>query len=163
MATTAMARNSKKEKSLMTLDTDSTHTHPQTSAMTRGGGLGGVVGDVRGRDGSAHGGGGGEGESSKGNDDTSMTIEVGLGLIAATLHNISLKRAALGNGVLALLLSMMKNTKTLRVLHCVRTLANISTQSKAKHILCKEKRFIPLLTALMRYGCDEADRVQHYW
>lgn len=94
---------------------------------------------------------------------TSEQIELGQDLIASTLHNLSLKRPVLGAGVLALLLNLMRNTKGERVLYCVRTLANISTQSKAKHILAKERKLIPFLTAIMRCGCLFAEKVQQYW
>jgi hypothetical protein len=94
---------------------------------------------------------------------TSDEIELGQDMIASTLHNLSLKRPVLGAGVLALLLNLMRNTKGERVLYCVRTLANISTQSKAKHILAKERKLIPFLTAIMRCGCKFAEKVQQYW
>jgi hypothetical protein len=56
----------------------------------------------------------------------------------------------------------MKNTKTIRVLHCIRALANMSAHAKSKIMLAKEKRLIPMLTAIMRYGCEEADKVQYF-
>ena len=86
----------------------------------------------------------------------------GVALVAATLHNLSLKRAVLGAGVLTSVLSLIKFSKELRVLHCARALANFSTHAKAKLSIAKEKRLVPILTAIMRSGCEEADRVQHY-
>jgi hypothetical protein len=90
------------------------------------------------------------------------TSEIGRALIAATFHNLSLKRASIGPGVINCLFSLIKNCKTIRVLHTMRCLANISTHNKAKVALSKERRLIPLLTTTMRCGCEEADRVQHY-
>lgn len=90
------------------------------------------------------------------------TSEMGRSLIAATFHNLSLKRASIGPGVINCLFSLIKNCKTIRVLHTMRCLANISTHNKAKVVLSKERRLIPLLTTTMRCGCEEADRVQHY-
>ena len=52
--------------------------------------------------------------------------------------------------------------KTIRVLHCVRAMANVSQNMKAKMMLAKETRLIPVLVDAMRSGCDEAERVQHY-
>jgi hypothetical protein len=92
----------------------------------------------------------------------SVTGELGRAITAATLHNLSLKRAALGPGTLTTLMRLLKNNKTLRILHCVRMLARVSVHAKAKLALTKEKSLIPLLTAVMRSGCEEADRVQHY-
>lgn len=89
--------------------------------------------------------------------------EMGRALIAATLHNISLRKATIGPGVLTLLLTVVRNTKTLRVLHVARCLANLSVHPKSKVALAKERKLIPLLTAVMRCGCEEAERVQHYW
>ena len=40
-----------------------------------------------------------------------LTVELGRDLIAATLHNLSLKRATIGPGVLTVLLSIIRNTK----------------------------------------------------
>jgi len=88
--------------------------------------------------------------------------ETGKELIAATLHNVALKRAALSPGILTSLRSLIKNSKTLRVVHCARCLANISSHPKAKLQLAKERDIIPILTSIMRNGVEEADRVQHY-
>ena len=88
--------------------------------------------------------------------------ETGKELIAATLHNVALKRAALSPGILTSLRSLIKNSKTLRVVHCARCLANISSHPKAKLQLAKEKDIVPILTSIMRNGVEEADRVQHY-
>lgn len=95
---------------------------------------------------------------------TSMGItgDLGRALTAATFHNLALKRAILGPGVLSTIMTLLKNNKSLRVYHCVRTLARISVHPKAKNYLTKERHLIPLLTATMRSGCAEADRVQHY-
>eukprot|EP00605_Chrysophyceae_sp_TOSAG23-4_P002036 GSChrysophyteH1.ASY1.ANO1.2255.1 assembled CDS len=91
-----------------------------------------------------------------------ITGELGRALTAATLHNLSLKRATLGPGVLLTIMAMLRNNKTLRILHCVRTLARCSVHPKSKTSLTREKRLVPALTAIMRSGCEEADRVQHY-
>ena len=90
------------------------------------------------------------------------TIDLANSLIAATFHNMSLKRAIAGPGVLPCLINLMKNCKTIRTLHVVRTLANMSAHPKTKLMLSKERRLIPMLTNIMRCGCEEADRVQHY-
>ena len=39
---------------------------------------------------------------------------------------------------------------TLTVVHCRAALA-------------KERKLLSYLASIMRYGCAEADRVQHYW
>lgn len=96
-------------------------------------------------------------------NETSLEGEMGRAFSAATLHNLSLKRQVLAPGVLITLLSLSKNCKTLRVLHCTRMMANLSTHPKAKAALSKEaRRLIPLMTVIMRCGCEEAERVQHY-
>ena len=41
-------------------------------------------------------------------------------------------------------------------------MANVSQNMKAKMMLAKETRLIPVLVDAMRSGCDEAERVQHY-
>jgi hypothetical protein len=82
-------------------------------------------------------------------------INLARGMAAAALHNIALKRAVMGPGVLTSLLSFMRNCKSIRVLHCVRCLANVSVHAKAKLALAKERRLIPILTNTMRYGCEE--------
>ena len=102
----------------------------------------------------------GESKSSVGTQ--GITGELGRALTAATLHNLALKRSTLGPGVLISIMSMLRNNKSLRILHCVRTLARASVHPKSKIALTREKRLIPQLTALMRSGCEEADRVQHY-
>jgi len=89
--------------------------------------------------------------------------ELGKELSAASFHNLAIKRPVLSPGVLVSLLSLAKNTKTRRVLHCVRSLANMSVHPKSKVALNKEgRRIIPLLTVTMRTGCVEAEKVQHY-
>ena len=110
-----------------------------------------------------------KGRSSKPSDEavssnvlSAEKVELANSLIAATFHNMSLKRAIAGPGVLPCLLNLMKNCKTIRTLHVVRCLANMSAHPKSKLLLSKERRLIPLLTNIMRCGCEEADRVQHY-
>ena len=49
----------------------------------------------------------------------SINGDLGRALTAATLHNLSLKRATLGPGALTTIMRLLKNNKTLRVLHCV--------------------------------------------
>jgi len=89
--------------------------------------------------------------------------ELGKALSAAILHNMALKRPTLAPGVLITLLNLAKNNTSLRVLHCVRSLSNMTTHPKAKVSLNKEaKRLIPLLTVIMRCGCEEAEKVQYY-
>lgn len=89
--------------------------------------------------------------------------ELGKELTASIIHNLALKRPILSPGVLSTILSLAKNCKTVRVLHCVRALANMSVHSKSRLSISKEsKRIIPLLTVIMRCGCDEAEKVQHY-
>jgi len=61
-------------------------------------------------------------------------------LCAASIHNVSLKRAALGPGILTCLLSLTRGCKSIRVLHCVRTMANVSRNMKAKMSLAKVRR-----------------------
>ncbi|KAJ1416451.1 hypothetical protein B484DRAFT_401171, partial [Ochromonadaceae sp. CCMP2298] len=95
--------------------------------------------------------------------DASVEGELGKELTAATMHNLSLKRPTVTPGVLLVLLALAKNCKTLRVLHCIRTLANMSTHPKSKVLLGKEARkILPMLTVSMRCGCAEAEKVQHY-
>lgn len=73
--------------------------------------------------------------------------ELGKALTAASLHNIALKRPVLSPGALTMILLLAKNCKTLRVLHCIRTLAQMSIYNKSKIILSKEfKKVIPMLT-----------------
>ena len=93
---------------------------------------------------------------------SSINGDLGRALTAATMHNLSLKRATLGPGALTTIMRLLKNNKTLRVLHCVRALARCSVHPKSKTALTKERSLIPMLTATMRSGCEEADRVQHY-
>jgi len=89
--------------------------------------------------------------------------ELGKELSAATLNNLAMKRPNGAPGVLSTLLSLAKNCKTMRVLYCIRSLAHMSVHMKAKVMLCKEARkIIPMLTVVMRCGCEEAERVQHY-
>lgn len=103
-------------------------------------------------------------EESVGLPDTSASSlgDLARCLIAATLHNMSVKRSLLGPGVLTMVMSLMKNTKSIRLLYCVRCLARVSVHSKGKLLLTKEPRLIPLLTATIRCGAEEAERVQHY-
>ena len=89
--------------------------------------------------------------------------ELGKELTAATLHNLAIKRSIVTPGVLLVLLGLARNCKTLRVLHCIRSLAHMSAHPKAKVMLNKEARkILPMLTVSMRCGCEEAERVQHY-
>ena len=83
-------------------------------------------------------------------------------MAGAVAHNLSLRRAVIGPGILSCLLSFSRNCKSLRVLHCVRCIANVSMHAKAKLALTKERQLIPILINSMRYGCAEAERVQHY-
>ena len=76
-------------------------------------------------------------------------------IAAATIHNITLRRAVLGPGILSCLLSFTKNCKSLRMLHSVRTMAHVSCHSKSKLALSKEPRLIPALIKAMRSGCEE--------
>jgi hypothetical protein len=87
---------------------------------------------------------------------------MGQNLSASIFHNLSLKRAIIGPGMLTSFLNLIRNTKSLRVLHCVRAFANMSVHAKSRIALAKERRLIPILSAVMRYGCLEADKVQHY-
>lgn len=93
---------------------------------------------------------------------TSIKTEYGRDLIAATLHNLSLKRALLGTGVLSSLMQFARNCMSIRVLWVARTLANMSSFPRSRSMLAKEKKIIPCLAGIMRYGCLEAERVQHY-
>lgn len=86
----------------------------------------------------------------------------GKNITAAILHNMSLKRGTMSSGVLATLLSIIKNCKESRVLWSIRAIANYSCHSKSRLQLTKEKNLIPILNGIMRYGCEQADRVQHY-
>ena len=52
----------------------------------------------------------------------------------------STQRAALGPGILTCLLSLTHQCKSIRVLHCVRALANVSTNMKAKMAMAKVRR-----------------------
>lgn len=86
----------------------------------------------------------------------------GKDVTAAILHNMSLKRGTMSSGVLSTLLLIVKNCKESRVLWAVRAIANFSAHSKSRLQLTKEKNLIPILNGIMRYGCEQADRVQHY-
>lgn len=89
--------------------------------------------------------------------------ELGKAHTAAIIHNLALKRPILSPGVLTMMLSLAKNCKALRVLHCIRALANMSVHSKSKLAISKEsKKIFPMLTVIMRCGCEEAERVQYY-
>ena len=91
-----------------------------------------------------------------------IETEYGRDLIAATLHNLSLKRALLGTGVLDSLMLFARNCMSIRVLWVARTVANMSSFPRSRSILAKNKKIIPCLAGIMRYGCLEAERVQHY-
>ena len=91
----------------------------------------------------------------------SLTDE-GKDIIAAILHNLSLKRALLGTGVLAALVGFLRNCKSTRVLWVSRAIANMSSYPRSRAILAKEKKLVPYLSGIMRTGSQEADRVQHY-
>lgn len=86
----------------------------------------------------------------------------GKDLVAAILHNLSLKRALLGTGVLGALVSFLRNCKSARVLWVSRAIANMSNYPRSRAILAKEKKLVPYLSSIMRTGSQEADRVQHY-
>ncbi len=88
--------------------------------------------------------------------------EVGKDHMAVTLHNISMKRAMVGPGVLNALVASTRNCKTIRILHCCRAIAYMSHFSKSRTGLAKEKRIIPRLSNIMRLGCEQAERVQYY-
>ena len=86
-----------------------------------------------------------------------VLVSVRAQLTAATLHNLALKRPVLAPGVLQTVLSLARNCKSIRVLHAVRCLACISNHPKSKVALSKEgERVFPMLTVIMRSGCDEA-------
>lgn len=105
------------------------------------------------------------GESSSAEREYNAEVEGELGkeLSAATLNNLAMKRPNGAPGVLSTLLTLAKNCKTMRVLYCIRSLAHMSVHMKAKVMLSKEARkIIPMLTVVMRCGCEEAERVQHY-
>lgn len=91
------------------------------------------------------------------------TSDLAMSIISSTYHNLSLKRPILGPGVLLSILTLMRNCKSIRTLHCVRCLANVTTMMKPKVQITKEKQIIPMLTAIMRFGCEQAELVQHYW
>lgn len=82
--------------------------------------------------------------------------------MAATLHNLSQKRALIGPGILNALVSSTRNCKTIRILWCCRAIAYMSSFSKSRTNLAKEKRIIPRLSNIMRFGCEQAERVQYY-
>lgn len=89
--------------------------------------------------------------------------ELGKAHTAAILHNIALKRPILAPGVLTMMLALAKNCKALRVMHVMRAMANMSVHSKSKLAIAKEsKKIFPMLTVIMRCGCEEAERVQYY-
>lgn len=90
------------------------------------------------------------------------TSDNGKDIIAAILHNLSLKRALLGTGVLPSLVSFTRNCKSIRVLWVARAIANMSSYPRSRAILAKEKKLVPCLSGVMRTGAQEADRVQHY-
>lgn len=95
--------------------------------------------------------------------DAAIEGELGKELTAATLHNLAIKRPVVTPGLLLVILGLARNCKTLRVLHCIRSLAHMSAHPKSKVMLNKEARkILPMLTVSMRCGCEEAERVQHY-
>ena len=96
------------------------------------------------------------------NDPIKDSEEVVMDIAGAIIHNLSLKKAVIDHGILSCLLFFSKNCKSSRVLHSVRCLANISMHSKGKLALTKERFLVPILISCMRYGCAEAERVQHY-
>jgi hypothetical protein len=63
---------------------------------------------------------------------------------------------------MAALVSFMRNCKGIRVLWATRTIANMSGYPRSRVILAKEPKLIAHLAAVMRTGCLEADKVQHY-
>ena len=91
-------------------------------------------------------------------DDDELIMDIA----GAVMHNLSLKKAIIDTGILSCLLFFSKNCKSLRVLHCVRCLANISTDTQSRVALKKERYLVPILINSMRYGCADAERVQHY-
>jgi hypothetical protein len=95
--------------------------------------------------------------------DPAIEGELGKAHTAAILHNLALKRPILQPGTLTMMLALAKNCKALRVLHIVRALANMSVHSKSKLAISKEsKKIFPMLTVIMRCGCEEAERVQYF-
>lgn len=91
-----------------------------------------------------------------------VDMEVGRNIISATIHNLMIKRAAIIPGTLTCVFNLIRNCRNSRVLHCMRAMAHMSLHSKSKVILAKEGRIIPEIAAIMRLGCDDADRVQHF-
>ena len=81
-------------------------------------------------------------------------------LIAATLLNLSLKRAVLGQDILPLLLNLLKNCRTSRAMWIARCLANVSAHPRAKALLIKEPRLVEVVTGVMRNGSEEAEKAQ---
>lgn len=79
-------------------------------------------------------------------------------LIAATILNLSLKRGTLGEGVLNLLLNLLKNCKSSRCMWIARCLAYVSVHARAKLALTKESRLVGIITGLMRNGCEDAEK-----
>ena len=61
------------------------------------------------------------------------------------------------------LVAMARNCKTARVLWCAQCIANMSAYPRSRAALAKESKLLPCLSAIMRYGCVEAERVQHFW
>ena len=88
--------------------------------------------------------------------------ELIMDIAGAVMHNLSLKKAIIDPGILSCLLFFSKNCKSHRVLHSVRCMANISMHNKSRIALTKERHLVPILINSMRYGCADAERVQHY-
>jgi hypothetical protein len=81
--------------------------------------------------------------------------ESGKDLVAVVLHNLSMKRALVGSGVLNALLSSTRNCKTIRILHCCKAIAYMSSFSKSRTNLAKEAKIIPRLSNIMRLGVEQ--------
>jgi hypothetical protein len=98
-------------------------------------------------------------------DSTVLAEEVELGrrMLGATIHNLMIKRPILVPGTIACMLALLKNSRDGRVVLCMRAMAHMSLHPKSKISLAREAgTLIPELAAIMRFGCDDADRVQHY-
>ena len=88
--------------------------------------------------------------------------DLGKDLSAATLHNMSLKRASLGAGMLSTLMALLRANKSIRALWVVKCMAHLTVNAKARAVIAKERKVIPLLSMMMRSGGAEADKVQRF-
>lgn len=94
---------------------------------------------------------------------TAQELEISRRMLGATIHNLMVKRPIIAPGTIPCIMGLLKNSRDGRVVLCMRAMAHLSLHPKSKISLAREaSTLIPDLAAIMRFGCDDADRVQHY-